>query len=183
MSSSSVQGYSTVARAFHWLTAFFVLTMIPAGLIMGELKGGPLQNALFDYHRGIGVILAMLTILRLAYRLTNPPPPTPDDLPRWQVGLSHAVHWGFYLLLIANPFVGWVGTSAYGAPVGVFGLFTLPPIVAKDKALADQVFAVHGYLGYAMAAAVILHIGAALYHHFGRGDDVLRRMTGSQRTT
>ena len=36
-----------------------------------------------------------------------------------------------YGLLFAMPLVGWWATSAYGAPISVFGLFELPPLVAK----------------------------------------------------
>ena len=34
----------------------------------------------------------------------------------------------------------------------------------------------HEYLAYSAAILLVLHVGAALYHHFFRGDDVLRRM-------
>jgi cytochrome b561 len=36
--------------------------------------------------------------------------------------------------------------------------------------------AYHIYLAYSAAVLLVMHIGAALYHHFWRGDTVLKRM-------
>ncbi len=72
--------------------------------------------------------------------------------------------------------MGWAATSAYGAQIVVFGLFELTPILSQDRALSDRLFVVHALIGAAIAGLVAMHIGAALYHHFVRGDRVLMRM-------
>ncbi len=174
--SEVVGRYSVVARAFHWLTVLLVFAMVPAGLTMIRIKGGDLQNQLFDFHRSVGVVLMALTLIRLAYRLTHRPAPLPDSVPVWQQLAAKVTHVFLYGFLLVNPFVGWVATSAYGAAISVFGLFTMPAIVAKDRALADQLFNVHLTLGLLFIAAVLLHISAALYHGIIRRDGVLRRM-------
>jgi cytochrome b561 len=168
--------YSLIARAIHWITALLVLTMVPAGLTMIRIGGGPLQNQLFDFHRSVGVTLMFLTVIRLAYRLTHKPAPLPDDIPAWQRFAAKATHMFLYGFLLVNPFLGWVATSAYGAKISVFGLFTMPAIVAKDRALSEQLFTVHEVLGLLFTAAVLMHIGAALYHGIIRRDGVLSRM-------
>jgi len=168
--------YSLFARSIHWLTALLVLTMVPAGLVMIRIDGGPLQNQLFDYHRSVGVTLMVLTLIRLIYRLTHKPAPLPDSMPGWQKLAAKTTHVFLYGFLLVNPFIGWVATSAYGAAISVFGLFTMPAIVAKDRALADQLFQVHLALGLMFTAAVLLHIAAALYHGLIRRDGVLNRM-------
>jgi cytochrome b561 len=168
--------YSLTARALHWITAVLVLIMLPLGLVIANEWGGPLQNPLYDLHRSIGTVIMPLVILRLGYRLTHPPLPLPDDIPPIQQFAAHATHWSLYALLIAQPFFGWAATSAYGAPIMVFGLFQLPPILAKDSALSDRLFVVHALIGAAIACLAAVHIGAALYHHFVRKDRVLLRM-------
>jgi cytochrome b561 len=45
------------------------------------------------------------------------------------------VHGLLYLLLLVIPIVGWIATSAYGAPTPFFGLLTLPKLVADNKGL------------------------------------------------
>jgi len=91
-----------------------------------------------------------------------------------------SVHWSLYALLIVQPLVGWAATSAYRAPIIVYGLFELPPILPVNQPLSERLFAVHRALGILMALLVCIHLGAALYHHFVRRDRVLMRMISGQ---
>lgn len=176
MSVAGAKAYSAFARTLHWLTAVGVLSMIPAGIVMGQLKGGPLQNFLFDFHRSTGVVLFLVTVVRLGYRLARPPLPLPADVPGWQRTLSSAVHYSLYAILLVNPLLGWIATSAYPARITVFWLVELPPIVDKNRPFSEAVFEVHSMLGYLAATLVTLHVAAACYHHFIRRDKVLWRM-------
>jgi cytochrome b561 len=168
--------YSATARALHWITAALVLFMLPLGVVITNEWGGPLQDPLYDLHRSIGTVIIPLVILRLGYRLMRPPLPLPEDIPPLQQSAARVTHWGLYALLIVQPFVGWVATSAYRAPIMVFGLFELPPIWPPDRPLSERLFVVHALIGAAIACLAALHIGAALYHHFVRKDGVLMRM-------
>jgi cytochrome b561 len=168
--------YSLSARALHWITAVLVLIMLPLGVAIANEFCAPLKDALYDLHRSIGTVIIPLVILRLGYRLTHPPSPLPDDIPPIQQRAAHATHWGLYGLLLVQPLVGWIATSAYGAPIMIFGLFQLPPIWPRDQAFSAVLFLVHGLIGAALACLAAIHIGAALYHHFVRKDQVLMRM-------
>jgi len=168
--------YSLTARALHWITAVLVLIMLPLGVAIANELGGPLKDSLYDLHRSIGTVIIPLVILRLGYRLTHPPLPLPEDIPPIQQRAAHATHWGLYGLLLVQPLVGWIATSAYGAPIMIFGLFQLPPIWPRDLAFSELLFVVHGLIGAALACLAAVHIGAALYHHFVRKDQVLMRM-------
>jgi cytochrome b561 len=168
--------YSPVARLLHWLTVVLLIPMTAAGFVLLDLPPGRLQDDAFVLHRSTGVLLFVLTALRLAWRLSHPAPPLPDDVPPLQRRAAAATHLLLYALLLAMPIVGWWATSAYGAPIQVYWLFELPPLVAQDKAVAERAFALHGALGIALVALAALHVGAALYHRFVRHDGVLRRM-------
>ncbi|TXL70079.1 cytochrome b [Vineibacter terrae] len=168
--------YTGPARLLHWTMAVLVLMTIPVGFILLDLPQGRLQDTLFDLHRSIGVLLFVLVVIRLGWRLAHPPPPLPDDLPAWQRAASGTVHRLFYAILLIQPIVGWWGTSAFGAPINVFWLFELPPLVSKDEAAAKQILGWHGIIGITLSVAIAIHVGAALFHHFVRRDAVLRRM-------
>ncbi len=56
----------------------------------------------------------------------------------------------------------------------VLGL-TIPAIVG-DKSLHRSLEDTHKVLAYVLAALVVVHILGALWHHFVKKDDVLRRM-------
>jgi cytochrome b561 len=168
--------YTPAARLLHWITAGLVLVLIPMGLIMAELKAGPLQNFLFALHESLGVTLMAIVYIRLAYRLTHPPAPLPPEIPAFYRIAGHTVHYLLYALLAVQPIIGWIATSAYRAPIHFFWLFQLPPIWPENRAFSDAMFWVHFGIGIALAVLICLHVGAGLFHHFIRRDVVLMRM-------
>ena len=177
LEAGEAQGYSLAARSFHWITAALVLTMLPIGIAMATFDlGGAVEDPLYHIHRSIGALVLTITAVRLIYRLRHPAPPLPADMPAWQQVAARATHWGLYALLIAQPIVGWIATSAYRAPVLFFWLFELPPIWPENWPFSEAMFIVHRSMGIFIAALITVHIAAALYHHFILRDQVLKRM-------
>ena len=174
--AQAIPAYTLTARVLHWITATLVLINLPLGLVIAQNWGGPLQDPLYNLHRSIGALIIPLILLRFAYRLTHPAPPLPDDIPPWQQLAALVNHWALYALLIVQPFLGWIGTSAYPAAIVVFGLFELPSIWHEDRAFSDQILFVHSLVALAIALLVAAHIAAALHHHFVRRDPILMRM-------
>ncbi|MDX2222025.1 MAG: cytochrome b [Rhodospirillaceae bacterium] len=170
-------GYSLPARVLHWVTALAIVCVVPLGIAMVNAGPGPGQNRLYDLHRSFGALVLALTGARLVWRLLAPPPPLVPDLPPWQVIAARIAHAALYVLLFAVPLMGWAGTSAFGAPIWVFGLFELPPLLDRNRDLATILLTVHAYLAFTLTGVVALHIAAALHHHLVRKDDTLRRMT------
>jgi cytochrome b561 len=172
--------YSGAARAFHWFTALLVFVTFPVGVIM-HWRGSQLgiwdatTNNLFSTHKLLGFVILWLVVARLAYRLAHGAPEDEPTLEPWQKYVSHVVHWALYALLVAVPLLGWIGVQLYPA-VTIFDTFALPSFLTPDKALAEQVFAVHGLLAFALIGLIAMHVGAALFHHLVRRDGVLVRM-------
>ena len=175
-SASTIPAYNVTARVLHWLVAALVLPMIVLGIIIANEWGGPVQQPLYDLHKSVGVLLLPLVLARLLYRLMHPPMPLPADIPALQQFAAHATHWALYGLLIVQPVVGLIATSAYPAPLPMFGLFELPPVWPENRPLSERLFALHRWMGIAIAVVAAMHIGAALHHHFVRRDRVLMRM-------
>jgi cytochrome b561 len=174
--SALVPAYTATARVLHWVIAVMVLVMVPLGIVITNEWGGPVQQPLYNLHKSLGAVLLPLVLLRLVWRLANPPLPLPADIPAAQQAAAHTVHWTLYALLLVQPLLGWIATSAYPAPVPVFGLFELPRIWGEDRALSERLFAAHRWVGIALGVVALGHIGAALQHHFLRRDRVLMRM-------
>jgi cytochrome b561 len=174
--TDATPAYTVTARTLHWITATLVLFNLPLGLVIANHWGGPLQDPLYNLHRSIGALIIPIILVRLVYRLGHKPAPLPDEISPLQQFAAKATHWALYALLIAQPFLGWIGTSAYPAPIVVFGLFELPPIWHEDRAFSDQILLVHDLVGLAIACLLAAHIGAALHHHFVRKDGILLRM-------
>jgi len=168
--------YTPTARVLHWITALLVIGLITVGILMGNMASGPLQDRLYNLHRSTGALVLVLSIIRLWYRWTHPPLSLPAHMLASQRLAAESVHWMLYTLLIVQPLIGWAATSAYRAPIIIYGLFELPPILPVNQPLSEQLFFIHRGLGFVMAALVLGHAGAALYHHFVQRDRVLMRM-------
>jgi cytochrome b561 len=168
--------YPASSKLLHWLVAICVLTTAPVAIAMTLVAEGPTQDALYNFHKSLGILIFILMTLRLINRLAVGAPIADPGIEPWQKAVSAAVHTSFYVLLIAMPIVGYIANSAYGAPTPFFGLLELPPIVEKNEALSTPLFAIHRWVGWLLIILVLTHVSAALYHHFIRGDNVLQRM-------
>ena len=167
--------YTFTAIALHWLAAALVLANFALGPWMVDLPLSPEKLRLYGWHKWIGITVFLLVLARLAWRHWHPAPP-PVAMPEWQRRAAAATHVALYALLLLIPLSGWVYSSATGVQVVYLGLVPLPDLVGKDRALAAILKAVHATLNFSLLALVILHIGAALKHHFVDRDGVLARM-------
>ena len=172
----AVPAYDFTARVLHWVMAALVLAMVPLGIVAANNMGGAMQTPLYNLHKSLGVVVAALIVVRLYWRLTHAPIPLPPDFPPLQRFAAGIVHFLLYALLLLQPFVGWIATAAYPAPVPIFGLFDMPAVWGADRPLSDRLFVVHRIMGVSIGLLAIMHIGAALHHHFVRRDGILRRM-------
>jgi cytochrome b561 len=168
--------YTSPAIFFHWLTFFVISGMFVLGFYMADLPTSPTKLQLFSWHKWAGVTLFMIVLLRLCWRLLNPPPALPDTLPAWQRSAAHASHHVLYLLMLAMPLSGWLMSSAKGFTTVWFGVLPLPDLLEKNKELGKTLATVHETLAYVILALVALHVAAALKHHFVDRDSVLASM-------
>jgi cytochrome b561 len=172
----AVPAYTVTARVLHWITAAAILLMLPLGWASANEWGGSWQDWLYNLHRSIGAALIPIILVRVIYRITHPPLPLPEAIPPLQRLAAAGTHGALYALLLAQPVIGWIATSAYPAPIPVFGLFELPPLWGANRPLSDRLFSLHAAFGIAIAIVVALHVAAACHHHFVRKDRVLLRM-------
>lgn len=168
--------YGTGAKLFHWVTVALLLAIIPMGLVMGDLPRGRLQDTLFVTHESLGLTVLALTLARFLWRLAHPAPPPSADLSPIERRASGGVHALLYLVLIIMPVTGYLFVTFKGIELSYFGLADIPALVAQDKPKADFALLVHTSLQWAIYALALMHISAALHHHFMRRNDVLARM-------
>jgi cytochrome b561 len=167
--------YTGVAIALHWIIAAVIFCTFVLGLYMSALPVSPIKLRLYSYHKWIGVTIFMLVLIRVAWRLTHRPPPLPS-MPAWQHAAASASHGLLYLLTLAVPLVGWLFSSASGFQTVYFGLVPLPDLIGKHRETAELFKAAHWYLNLTMLTVVVLHVVAALKHHYVDRDHVLARM-------
>lgn len=173
---NSENTWGEVARGFHWLIAALILVQFVIGGVAEDMKLTPAKLDLFVWHKSIGVTVLVLALLRLAWRLGNPPPAMPAGTPAWECRLASIAHWVLYALIFAVPVSGWWVSDASRVPFKAFFFLPMPDFIATDRALQETAAEVHEVLTMGLLVVVIAHIAAALRHHFLLRDDVLRRM-------
>ena len=169
--------YNSIAIILHWVMALLIFATWSIAIAVDDMPLSPARIAGLSWHKWLGVTVFFLVILRLLWRATHSVPPLKLQMPAWQEKVMQLTHLTLYLLMLAIPVVGWLISSAKGYTVNYFGLFELPDLVDKDKALGHQLKEIHEFLANGLMALVGLHILAALKHQFIDKDGLLSRMT------
>jgi cytochrome b561 len=173
--------YHAAAKALHWLTALAVFGLLGIGLWMTGLPIGLQKLQVYNWHKWIGLVVLMLTALRLLWRWRHPPPPLPDAVTHWERALAPVGHWALLILLLAMPASGWLMSSAAGVSVSWFGVLPLPNLVSPHPDLFEALRTVHYVLSRCLIVVVALHVVAVLHHDVLRRDGIFRRMWPSGR--
>jgi len=178
--------YNAVAMVIHWLTAITVIGLLIVGNIMADMpRTDPLKLDLYNWHKSFGVTVLLLTLIRLAWRLTHKPPALPDEMPGWEKRVAKITHWAFYVLLLGVPLLGWsmVSASPRNIPTVLFGAIPWPHIpflanmdIDQKKATKELWEGLHATAAYTMLVLIVLHVGAALRHRILLKDKVVQRM-------
>jgi cytochrome b561 len=169
--------WGAIAQLLHWLIVVLIIMQVTLAVMADDLPAGVRKIALLARHKSIGITILMLVIVRLLWRWANPTPELPRTLRPYEMTLARVTHALLYVLLILIPLSGWMMSSARGFPVSWFGLFTLPDLVPKNRPLYNTLVTAHVTLAWwVLGAVLVLHVAAALKHHFWLRDDTLRRM-------
>lgn len=140
----------------------------------------PHRFTVFQWHKSFGIVVLLLSFLRLVWRLTHKPPALPAGMKTWEIWAAKLTHIGFYVLMIGVPLLGWAMVSASPLPIEnkLFFLIPLPdlPGVTASKDATERLKDFHELGAKLILVLFVLHVGAALKHHFIAKDGILARM-------
>ncbi len=175
--------WGAVAKSLHWAIAALVLIQLPLGFYARMQKEAMVAavdmsriedvTAIFDLHKSIGIVIGLLVITRIVWRLTHYVPPLSGELPAYMRALAHLTHWALYALLIALPASGYVISVGSHIEIDFFYLFHIPNLFEVSEAARQTAETVHMVCVWMLVAFTVLHIGAALFHHFALKDDTM----------
>jgi cytochrome b561 len=174
---NSPRGYGAVSLSLHWLTAGFIVLAWLLGTFGDDLPRGAARSAGLLTHIWAGLAIIVLVVLRIAWRLFDPPPPLePTRFGHWTEVAARLGHFALYGLLIALPAVGVLLQFAPGDALPVFGIVDIASPWVRDRSFAESLKDVHETLANLLMIVVGLHGAAALVHHWLLGDRTLTRM-------
>ena len=167
--------FGLVSRALHWSMALLVIVMLALGLRIAGMQPGLSDLWLYGLHKGLGIILLVLVLLRLLWHRLSPPPAPLGPPGAWPQRLARWGHAALYGLLVVIPLSGWAASSASGLDVMLFDRWTIPPIAPVSEAWENAAWAVHGAATKLLMGLVLVHVAGALKREMD-GDGTLTRM-------
>jgi cytochrome b561 len=160
----------------HWLNAGFMLFVFALAFSIDLATSRASHTAFLQLHRSVGLSVWVLTMVRLVWRHFAKYPNWPSDKSQTMRVAAMTSEYALYALLLAQPLLGFLQTSANGDHVYLFFIGRLPALIERNRPLAQQLFIIHKSVGFTLLGLIAVHVSAALSHHFLRRDDTLTAM-------
>lgn len=195
--------YGAIAKTLHWIIAVLIIGLLIVGWTMEDAPATS-KFMIYTMHKSFGILVLALVLCRIVWRVADPPPPPAPEIPKLMHIAASLGHFGLYVLMLAMPLSGWILNSAAGRPLNLFTIegWSVPSLTTgleggpnpllsgwmldlyhllgnpenAEPKLRDFAGMMHGLLAYAIVALILVHVVAALYHHFVRKDNTLARM-------
>jgi cytochrome b561 len=175
--------YSFAARLLHWVTALLIVGLVATGVAMTRASLSiEATFALYQWHKSLGLLVAIVMLLRLFVRWRTPRPAQSLALAPARARLAGLVHRLLYGCLIVLPVLGWLATSAapLQLPLMLFGIVDVPLLgilatLPEPRRMLwyGWLAALHGWLALMTGCLVLVHVAGGLQH----GGSVMRRMS------
>jgi len=182
MSQTSTFHYDLLSRALHWATAILVVIAFALGPEhFGRLMRQGLDPATRSdiiWHESLGIVVFVLTLLRLIWTAVRPSAPRFEMPVKMQMAakLMHLALWGLLFML---PVTAVLTLGSEGHPLTLLGNVRIEkmPFISESGFghLADW-GDMHTFVGDAIMFLAGLHAVAAIYHHVVLKDGVLIAM-------
>ena len=185
--------YGIIAISLHWLVALGFLACYTAVYYRHWFTGkeDPVSWTALQLHLSFGITVAVFVLLRIIWKFMNK---QPNHAPGTKIEhfSASAMHYVLYAVMIIMPLTGYLGT---GVNTEFFSMFDITmfkdtaiynSLVTNSLSMSWEVFEppvdfVHKQGGKFLVWILILsHAGAALYHHYIRKDNVLKRMISTK---
>lgn len=170
--------YSYKARWFHWAMA--ILIVLAYALILSRTqfeRGSQLRTFVVQTHFWVGIVVLAMAFFRIAERHRHTPPaitPPLEGILRTAATLSHYL---LYAFLFVQPLLGLstVLIEKGSLPIPLTHLLIPSPFPVSED-FAESLEDIHKLLGTIFYYVIGLHVVAAIWHHFVRKDNTLKRM-------
>lgn len=162
--------YNLPTKLFHWLSAILIIAIWILGAIMTKFDNSPLQIFLYRAHIGIGLVIVLLTIGRIAWLFIDT---HPQALPMaaWR---QAAFKWNHRLLyiVIALQLISGVAMLLFS------GLSIIPNTITPDLIQDIPPKNTHDVLAKVLLFLFAMHVVGVLSYQFKEGQTLPRMGVG-----
>jgi cytochrome b561 len=171
----TVVSYTRAAVLVHWLLAAALFAQVVLGWWMLGVPKEPhgLRAGWFNTHKSIGLTIAALALVRIAWRTFRPVGEN-AGIPAWQWHAARVNHALLYICMLALPLSGLAGSNFTTHPVLYFGV-RLPGWNHDWPAAKHLMSTVHLGAVWLLMILATVHVVAAAWHWLRR-DNVCARM-------
>ncbi len=166
--------YHPLLVTIHWISTLLIVFMLLFGtFILARTPNNADKLLPLAMHAFTGIIILVLTVIRLIIRLTRPKPERATTGNKFLDFIGVVTYWLLYL--------GAFGMGLSGLGIAVqSGLFQM--IASGNWSMTGGFYIFpprlgHHYVALALDAIILLHIGAALFHQVIRKDNLFARMS------
>ena len=164
MTNQIPEKYDNFAILIHWLMVILIFIMFGLGWYMVDLpKGSDERTWFFALHKSIGLTLALLVIVRTAWRISHKPPALPETIEAWKRKTANITHNLLYILMFLQPVSGYISSSFSGYKTRFWG-YPLPHWGWKNQELNEFFTEIHEISSVLLLGFIILHIAGAVSH-------------------
>jgi cytochrome b561 len=173
--------YGIISIVLHWLMAILIIGLFVLGKYMIDLDlYHPLYHKSLDWHKEFGIMMFLLLLIRILWRITNISPEPLDNYKKYEIISAKTTHFALYILLVIAAISGYFISTSAGAAIEFFGIIQIPAVMLLNETQIDIVARIHDVCVHLLLLLFVLHMAAALKHHFFNRDITLKRMFFSQ---
>ncbi len=174
---NSHKSFGIITIILHWIMAPLIIGLFALGAYMVTLTYyDPWYNRALWWHDSLGMIVFGLLMIRLAWILNNTRPAPLKTYKKIEIKAAKYAHILFYILLLIICISGYLISTAKGASIEVFNGFNIPSMITLREIQADMVGNIHERASYLLLVLFVVHVIAALKHHFLDKDITFVRM-------
>ena len=167
---SSAEKYGRLALSLHWISALLMLVLWPLGFIMARMGDSANRTSLYRVHVVIGLLILLLTIIRVIWHFVDVKIDPPPNLAFWNLKAFIWNHNLLYLFLLVMAASGIAMLQGSGVSLPA-GNITPDAIAAADVPARSG----HSLFSKVFLLLFLAHVGGVFRYQFTKGN-VLARM-------
>jgi len=178
ITASLTPRYSAKARWFHWVMAGLIVLAYILILSRSQFaKGSDPRMFVIQTHFWVGMLVLVMAFFRVAERRRHTPPGITPPLEGALHMMANLSHYVLYAFLFAQPLLGLFAVllGSGKVPIPLTSL-AIPSPFDVSKPTSESLEYLHVLLGTIFYYVIGLHVVAAVWHHFVRRDDTVKRM-------
>lgn len=174
-STNTNQKYSKRTVWIHWVSALLIFALIYTGITMEHADHSTEKFTFYKIHFLLGIIVFVLTILRIGALLKDKRPTTLYPKGSFHQWFISFVHYGFYIVIMWMCISGIASLFLEGIyPALVSGQFTDLPEIRKDG--FHPIMLSHHIVAKFVFLLLIFHIAGFVFHLIRKRENTLKRI-------